>query len=185
VNYRAFRYVAEDCKVEDAGRAILWAIAYHADKQTGECWASQRTLARNAGVARSTVELLLRKLREAGELALVLEGSGTRMDCWRIVGHEDASGPMAGPLAEGVVDRSEPASGPIGPAVVDRSAGAPIGRREEQEGVEGARDAGSTPDGAVAARSGTTEPTHIADAIPAAYHAEMERRRLRKPKRGA
>jgi hypothetical protein len=45
VNYRAMRYVAEECRVEGAGRAILYALSYRADRNTGEAWVSLRRIA--------------------------------------------------------------------------------------------------------------------------------------------
>ncbi len=113
MNYAAMRYVAEECTVQGAGRAILWAISYRADRDTGECWAGQRRIAREAGVARSTVQLLLPKLVDAGELELVEMGDGPHPDCYRIApawdeGADDtaaevihnpaASGPTVSPL---------------------------------------------------------------------------------------
>jgi Helix-turn-helix domain len=85
VNYPAMRYVAsDDCKVKGPGRAVLWVIAYHADRDTGECWVGQRRLARESGFARSTVQRALDELFSGGVLEYV----------------EDHRGPKARPLPD-------------------------------------------------------------------------------------
>jgi hypothetical protein len=122
------RYVAEVCDVQGAGRALLWAIAYRANPRSGVCSAGQRRLAREAGIARSTVQEWLPLLAALGELEEVFEGSGRHPACYRIVGRGRVPcGPVAGPQGtspDGLVDRSEPLSGPIGQVLVDRSGAA-------------------------------------------------------------
>jgi hypothetical protein len=133
MNYPAMRWAVEECRLEGAPKPILFVIAYRADRDTGECWAGQRRIAREAGIARSTVQLWLPRLVGMGVLELVEEGSGPRADCYRILEGEvihspAASGPIASPVevvAAELVDRSGSASGPIGavwPPLVDRSA---------------------------------------------------------------
>jgi Helix-turn-helix domain len=71
------RYVASDeCKVKGPGRALLWVIAYHADRDTGECWVGQRRLARESGFARSTVQRALDELFGDGVLEPVEDHRG-------------------------------------------------------------------------------------------------------------
>jgi hypothetical protein len=48
--------------VKGPARAVLWVIAYHADRDTGECWVGQRRLARESGLARATVQRALNQL---------------------------------------------------------------------------------------------------------------------------
>ncbi len=169
MNFAAMRYVAERCQVEGAGRALLWAIAWHANRETGDCYAGERTLARTAGVSRSTVSLWLPKLFEGGETALIVESSGRRARTWRIVAHLDdtASGPTAGPQGDrAVVDRSDGGSGPISDPVVDRSAGPPIGGREELEDL---KDADAV---AVAASGSGVRSTDPSDGKPEWHRVE-------------
>jgi hypothetical protein len=78
------RYVAEECRLEGPPRAILWAMAYRADRDTGLCWAGQRRIAREAGVSRKSVERWLPRLLAKGELELVEEGSGPQADTYRV-----------------------------------------------------------------------------------------------------
>jgi hypothetical protein len=84
VNYAAMKYVAEQCRVQGAGRAILHAITYRADRQTGECYLSMRRLALEAGVSHATVKRVIPQLVEAGELAIVIAGSGRRATCYKV-----------------------------------------------------------------------------------------------------
>jgi DNA-binding transcriptional MocR family regulator len=85
VNYPAMRYVAsEDCKVKGPARALLWVIAYHADRDTGECWLGQRRLARESGVARSTVQRALDDLFSDGVLEYVEDHRGPKPDRYQI-----------------------------------------------------------------------------------------------------
>jgi len=85
MNYPAMRWVAsEDCKVKGPGRALLWVIAYHADRDTGECWVGQRRLARESGLARSTVQLALDKLFDDLVLEPVEDACGPKPERYRI-----------------------------------------------------------------------------------------------------
>jgi hypothetical protein len=71
------RWVAsEDCTVKGPARAVLWVIAYHADRDTGECWVGQRRLARESGFARSTVQRALDELFGDGVLEPVEDHRG-------------------------------------------------------------------------------------------------------------
>ena len=153
MNYAAMRYVADECQVRGAGRAILHVIAYRADRVTGDAYASVRSLAASAGIARSTVEEWLPRLIDDGHLAVVLEGSGRRSTCYRVIGHLDCSVPATGthsPVDNSssvpavgtdtrpVVSRSTDASVPIQPSVVSRYTGSLYKEgREELEGKNG------------------------------------------------
>jgi Helix-turn-helix domain len=71
------RWVAsEDCKVKGPARAVLWVIAFHADRDTGECWVGQRRLARESGFARSTIQRALEELFGDGVLEAVEDHQG-------------------------------------------------------------------------------------------------------------
>jgi hypothetical protein len=150
MNYPAMRYVAEVCTVQGAGRAILWAIAYRADRDDGECWAGQRRIASEAGVARGTVQRVIPELLEAGELELVAGSAGPKARRYRIVG-ADSSGLTTSPVASGLttspvgglVDSSGGASGLIGGALVDSSSDvtgpytSPLSSGSASQGFEG------------------------------------------------
>lgn len=145
MNYPAMRWVAsEDCQVKGPGRALLWVVAYHADRDTGECWVGQRRLAREAGLARSTVQVALDRLFADGVLEWIEDSRGPKPERFQIApgwvegeasasgvveGHASAahlvegqasiapSGPAPGPQAihgNFLVDRSAAASGPAG-----------------------------------------------------------------------
>jgi hypothetical protein len=88
VNYPAMRWVAsEDCTVKGPGRAILWVIAYHADRDTGECWVGQRRLARESGLARATVQRALDKLFADGLLEPIEDHQGPKPERYMIAPH--------------------------------------------------------------------------------------------------
>jgi hypothetical protein len=180
LNYAAMRYVAERCTVRGAGRAILWAMAHHADKDTGECWASNRRIADEAGVAHATVKRLLPKLMAAGELELVLRGAGRRSDCWRITACGVAMSPLDDPdpvdnpvdnlWTKSVVGSLGGRSGLIEDPVVGSLTGAPIGGRVKEEGLKGRARAGATPpaDAGGAPRSGPG-PREALDSLKASW----------------
>jgi hypothetical protein len=96
------RYVASaDCTVKGPDRALLWVIAYHADRDTGECWVGQRRLARESGLARSTVQRALDELFSDGVLEYVEDHRGPRPDRYQIApglveGDATASGVVEG-----------------------------------------------------------------------------------------
>jgi DNA-binding transcriptional ArsR family regulator len=162
VHYAALRYVIEgDNGLEGAAWQVAVVIAYRADRHTGDCFASVRSLARSARLARSTVEQALTRLRKSGVVAVVLEPSGRRSTCYRIVGFDPPpsvppigtqrlrSVPPAGPLQRpsvpipgeqpnSVVSRSTTRSVPIHDPVVSRFRGVVYKEgREELEGVKG------------------------------------------------
>jgi hypothetical protein len=138
------RYVAsEDCTVKGPGRALLWVIAYHADRDTGECWVGQRRLARESGLARSTVQQALGKLFDDLVLEPVEDARGPQPERYRIApslvegevfgsgmveGTATVSGAVEGQAVVGEVihnpGSSGPAPGPLddhGNFLVDRS----------------------------------------------------------------
>jgi hypothetical protein len=119
------RWVAsEDCKVKGPGRALLWVIAYHADRDTGECWVGQRRLARESGFARSTVQRALEELFGDGVLEFLEDSRGPRPEVFCIApslveGEASAVGVVEGQTGIGhyveghaAVIHNPPASGP-------------------------------------------------------------------------
>jgi hypothetical protein len=119
------RWIAsEDCKVKGPGRALLWVIAFHADRDTGECWVGQRRLARESGFARSTVQRALDELFGDGVLEFLEDSRGPRPEVFCIApslveGEASATGVVEGQaggsgLIEGTseVIHSTAASGP-------------------------------------------------------------------------
>jgi Helix-turn-helix domain len=120
------RHVAEHCRLEGAPRALLWAMSYRADRDTAECWAGQRRLAREAGISRKSVERWLPRLVGMGLLELVEEGTGPRPDCYRfsptwvegigsassvVEGASSATGIVEGEIVQGEVIHNPAATG--------------------------------------------------------------------------
>jgi hypothetical protein len=110
VNYAAMRWAVEECQLDGAAKPILFVIAYRADRDTGECWAGQRRIAREAGVTRTHVQRVMSKLARDGILEVVEEGSGTTPRIVRIApawveGEASASGIVEGAAsASGVIE---------------------------------------------------------------------------------
>lgn len=71
------RWAVEGCQLDGAAKPILFVIAYRADRDTGECWAGQRRIAREAGVSRTHVQRVMAELVDIGVLEVVENGSGT------------------------------------------------------------------------------------------------------------
>jgi len=152
LNYAAMRYVAETCTAEGAGRALLWAISYRANKHTGECWESLRKLAAAAGISYATAKRAKAELLERGELELVLTSAGRhRATHLRIhvpgltVSHRD----------ESLQGSNDPAPGLNAPPVQGSNGDPSI--RQEGKNVEGGRRSSA------AASTAAAEPT--ADAL--------------------
>jgi hypothetical protein len=120
------RYVAsEDCKVKGPGRAVLWVVACHADRDTGECRVGQRRLARESGLARSTVQRALDELFSGGVLEYVEDHRGPRPDRYQIApnlveGEASASGIVEGQAIVGEVIHNPRSSG-LAPGPLDLS----------------------------------------------------------------
>ena len=132
MNYPALRWVAStDCKVEGSARAVLWVVAYHADRDTGDCWVGQRRIAQASGLARSTVQLALDRLFADCILEPVEDRRGPKPERFRIApslvegeafgsglveGTTTATGMVEGQAAVGEVIHNPGASGPaVGP----------------------------------------------------------------------
>jgi hypothetical protein len=122
------RWIAsEDCTVKGPARAVLWVIAFHADRNTGECWVGQRRLARESGLARSTVQRALDELFGDGVLEFIEDHQGPKPDRFQIApslvegeasvfgmveGQAGASGIVEGQAVVGEVLHNPAASGP-------------------------------------------------------------------------
>jgi hypothetical protein len=110
MNYPAMRWAVEECQLDGAAKPILFVIAYRADRDTGECWAGQRRIAKEAGVTRTHVQRVMAKLVRDGILEVVEQGSGTTPRIVRIApawveGDASASGLVEGQAtATGVVE---------------------------------------------------------------------------------
>src|SRR5262245_10590584 len=146
VNYASMRYVAETCTVQGAGRALLWAIAYRADRDSGECWTALRRLANEAGIGYTTAKRVKPELIDQGELEVVVEGTGRRPACLHITACGPAKAPLADPVSgtatdpqapvdNFVVGPSRPRSGPIGHPVVGPNGPSPY--KDEVKKIEG------------------------------------------------
>jgi Helix-turn-helix domain len=59
------------CNVKGTDKLVLFTLAGFADNETGECWPSYKTVARQSGLGYSTVQDSLRRLRDAGFLSVV------------------------------------------------------------------------------------------------------------------
>jgi hypothetical protein len=102
------RWAVEECRLSGAFKPILFVIAYRADRDTGECWAGQRRIAREAGVDPKTVERVIPRLIADGVLELVEPGRGPRPNCYRVApawveGEASASGVVEGQASAGHV----------------------------------------------------------------------------------
>jgi Helix-turn-helix domain len=121
MNYPAMRWAVEECQLDGAAKPILFVIAYRADRDTGECWAGQRRIAREAGVTRTHVQRKMAELIDIGILEVVEQGSGTTPRIVRIApawveGETSASGVVEGEasatsVVEGEVVHSPSSSG--------------------------------------------------------------------------
>jgi len=124
-------------------------IAYHADHATRESYASRRLLALEANVSSSTVHLALEELLAAGEIEILLTGSGRKATTYRIC--SDSPIESLQPVDNSVATRSAARSDSICDPVATRSAGASIGGTEDQNKIEPQPAAAtSVPDGPTA-----------------------------------
>ena len=152
----AIRDVMKRSHTSGAVRLVLIAIASHADHKTGESYASRRTLALEANVSSSTVHLALGELLAAGEIEILVNGSGRKATTYRIcsdsIGEslQDAAEPVDNPVAT----RSAARSDSIRPPVATRSAGPSIGGiRPEEDRIKTA-GASTAPPGPTADAAG-------------------------------
>jgi len=85
LNYAAMRHVVEVCRVEGPGRAILFVLAYRADRHTGEACVGMTRLARESGVSYRTVARQISALIDGGHVGIVLAGSGRRATTYQVL----------------------------------------------------------------------------------------------------
>jgi hypothetical protein len=113
------RWVAsEDCKVKGPARAVLWVIAVHADRDTGECWVGQRRLARESGLARSTVQRALNELFGDGVLEFIEDHQGPKPERFQIApslveGEAGATGLVEGQASVGQAVEGQAVAGEV------------------------------------------------------------------------
>jgi hypothetical protein len=69
-------------------RGLLWAMCYHADRDTGVVTAGLRTLGAEAGVSAATAMRLRAELEADGLCCLVRSGAGTRPASYRVAFHQ-------------------------------------------------------------------------------------------------
>lgn len=151
MNYAAMRYVVEEGRLTGAAHSILLAIAYRADRQTGECYLSKRRLAVEAGVSLTTVKRVISHLVEGGHLAVIIDGSGRRSTCYQVI-HRSTTDPLDPPV-EGpprppsgiVVGPSENGSGSIGAPVVGPWWALYIRKEGKNEGKNGRAEPAAPP----------------------------------------
>jgi hypothetical protein len=145
-------WVAWRCTVEGAGRAVLWAVAYNVDRETGLATLSTRTIARQAGISRRhLIQAVLPSLVESGDLEIKELGRGTRPSTYRLPRSGDPrssqpegpSGYLRSPQEqseqEPVAVTSADASGYLAdPVAVTSAPGTPlIGFQERHSGSQG------------------------------------------------
>jgi len=117
-------------------------IAYHADRATGESYASRRTLALEANVSTGTVHVALGELLAAGEIEIFMNGSGRKATTYRICSGSIPK--QLDPMENAVVAQSATRSGSICDPVVAQSARPSIGGTEDQKKIE-PQTAGASP----------------------------------------
>lgn len=88
MSIQAVAWVLEHSETRGAARLALISIANYADKNTGECFPSMRTIAREARCSPGSVPPSVREAVRLGELEVI-----------------DAGGPHAGPLPDDVRHR--------------------------------------------------------------------------------
>jgi hypothetical protein len=71
-------------QVKAPGRGLLWAMAYHANRDSGLVTAGVRTLAAEAGVSKTTAARLLVELEGSHLIVKAREAAGTRPTWYRL-----------------------------------------------------------------------------------------------------
>jgi hypothetical protein len=96
---RSLLYVrdADRCKLTGAALAIVRTIADWADRDTGGCHMTHRNIAKHARCHPATVERLIPKLIEDGELGILIEAVSRRTRTYMVVGYEREGRPVVPP----------------------------------------------------------------------------------------
>ena len=84
MSIQAVAWALDHSQSRGVDRLVLIALANHANGETGQCWPSQRTIAREAGVATGTVSEALKRLTEIGEVEIVAPGDQRRSTRYRL-----------------------------------------------------------------------------------------------------
>lgn len=84
MSIQAVAWVLDQSRSRGFTRLVMISLANHANKETGECWHSVRTIAAEAGVSKSTVADHVRRLVELGEVELLDEGGPRRSARYRL-----------------------------------------------------------------------------------------------------
>lgn len=179
---RSIAWTRDRCRLQGAYRALLYAVAVHADRHYGACSAGSRRLAASAGISATWVKRLLHELVDMGVLECLEPGAGRRAACYRFVPSLLDSGQPTSPQPSSVVGNSEVRSGQLGDAVVvtppSRSGqldAGPIWNEEKsieeknaEESATSARPKGALVAGRADARPAFSNPTPtpIIDALP-------------------
>jgi hypothetical protein len=182
VHGRSIAWTRDRCRLQGAYRALLYAVAVHADRHYGACSAGSRRLAASAGISATWVKRLLHELVDMGVLECLEPGAGRRAACYRFVPSLLDSGQPTSPQPSSVVGNSEVRSGQLGDAVVvtppSRSGqldAGPIWNEEKsieeknaEESATSARPKGALVAGRADARPAFSNPTPtpIIDALP-------------------
>jgi len=84
VSIQAVAWVLDHSRARGFARLVLISLANHANRETGECWPSMRTIAREAGIGHSSVTAAVRVLVALGELEIVSEGGPRQANRYRL-----------------------------------------------------------------------------------------------------
>jgi len=78
---------ALDLDLTTSEKMILVLLSDNANDETGECWPSQKYLAKRAGMSRQNVNLIINKLREKGHISFERRKgeNGQRSNIYRIL----------------------------------------------------------------------------------------------------
>lgn len=77
-------WVLENSESKGLARLVLIALAYHANRESGACFPSMRTIAAEAGISVGVVPKLTKKLVELGELEVEKAGDSRRSTRYRL-----------------------------------------------------------------------------------------------------
>lgn len=84
MSIEATGWVLDHSTTEGRDRLVLLVIAWHAERDSGECWPGQRLIAREARCSIGTVSNAVRRLAQLGEIE-VERGRGNRPSRYRML----------------------------------------------------------------------------------------------------
>lgn len=78
MSIQAVAWVLDHSQARGFARLVLISLANHADKETGECFPSMRSISREAGISLGSIPAKIRDLVEIGEVVIVDPGDARR-----------------------------------------------------------------------------------------------------------